>query len=239
MPQNTVLIVDDDVTMWQMLRESLKDQDYLIFEANSCKRLMDILHSQGVDIILLDLNLQDGNSLILLPEIRKCTNAPILIVSGTNAASVTIQSLHNGADDYIQKPFDLDELRARIKANLRRSSLNSSNQNEKHTPAKKIRFGQWTLDMSRCQLFDKDNKSADLTIKEYHLLSKLAANPSKVISRDELCESIRERNYVPTGRAIDIKIMRIRKKMGDSATTPKIIKTIRGAGYIFDKNVIE
>jgi len=234
---NTVLLVDDDKDIRRMMREQLEKHDFLVLEAAAGKRLIQILEQQPVDIILLDLQLLDGSGLSFIPEIRKHTDAPLIIVSGRNETAGKVESLDKGADDYVHKPFDMDELMARIRASLRRHRSAPSNQNDLNGGARPIRFGGWILDQTRFQMFDKDNRPGNLTIKEFQLLEKLVVKAGQAVTREDLCEAIREKNYIPTKRAIDVKITRIRKKIGDDVHHSEIIKTVRGIGYMLNCDI--
>lgn len=234
---NTVLLVEDDRDFRQMVREQLENHDFLVLEAAAGRRSLQILEQQPVDIILLDLHLLDGNGLDFIIDIKKRSNAPVIIVSGAGNPMKTVESLDKGADDFVQKPFEMDVLLARMRANLRRHHASATNQNERPENANsgdKIQFGDWTLDETQFQIFDCENVSGGLTAKEFRLLQKLAENGGKVVSREDLCEAIREANYVPTKRAIDVKITRIRKKIRDNAAAPSVIRTIRGVGYMLN-----
>lgn len=236
MALNTLLLIDDDRAIRHMLRESLEQENFLILEASHGRRSLEILRQHSVDLILLDLGLPDANGLDFIGQIRNFTNVPLIIVSGDHTCSNKVKGFETGADDFVAKPFDVIELVARIKAHLRRSQVTHSNQNARPAGREKplIKFGDWTMDRGKFQIFDQANMPCDLTPREFQLLEALILNQNKVLRREDLCEAIREEKYIPTPRAIDVKITRIRKKIGDDAADPKIIRTIRGVGYIFD-----
>jgi len=237
----TILIVEDDKMFRTMLRECLEHNDIIAFEAMNAHRATEILERQDVDMVLLDINLPDCNGITLLKNIRKETDIPVIIISGDEECSTKVDGLNHGADDYINKPCDPNELIARINANMRRYNAEESNNKQQATEdnTQEIRIGKWRLNRPKYQLFDKKEKSAELTIREYNLLNKLIDNADRAITREELGEAIKEKTYIPTPRAIDIKITRIRKKIDDKASTPQIIKTIRGVGYMIPKEAIK
>lgn len=236
---DTLLVVDDDQTVRQVLRECLAKENFNVYEAATGKRLVEILGHQHIDAFILDMNLPDGHGLDFLKEIRRRTDVPVIILSGDREEKQRVSGLDQGADDYVCKPFNVHVLAAKIRANLRRYRAGNSVTAPTIQPEGKIiRFSHWTLDSARYQIFDKDNTSGDLTVREFHLLYALASNAGKIMKRENLSETIREKNYVPTARAIDVKISRIRKKIGDDAENPSIIKTVRGIGYLFNPETI-
>lgn len=230
---DTVLLVEDDKFLRHTLKENLENEDFIVFEAAAGKRLTEIVRQHHVDLILLDLRLPDGNGLDFIRDIRQHTDVPVIIVSGENRKAEKLEGLETGADDYVCKPFEMDELIARIKANLRRYKGQTSNENSKEQPgAAEIKCGPWTLDRARYQIFDPEGRPGNLTFREFRLLDILAEKTGQAVKRDDLCEALREENYTPTPRALDVAITRIRKKIGDSGTNPEIIKTVRGVGYM-------
>lgn len=227
---DTILIVDDDKDIRQTLRTMLEEYDFMVIEAAHGKRLFDIIEQHPADLILLDIDLPDGSGIDFLSHIRNHTNAPVMIVSGHCDKKRTLDGYENGADDYLEKPFEPEILIAKVKANLRRYK---SRGDGFHNDI--IKFGEWIFDRSRHQIFDHAGQSADLTAQETALLSVLIDHMGRVVKRDELCEAVREGSYVPTPRAIDVKITRIRKKIEENAARPQILKTVRGVGYIIDQ----
>lgn len=230
MTTNTVLLVEDDKLCREALRDCLQIENFVVFEAMAAQRSMSILREHKIDIILLDLGLPDQDGIDLIPTIREITDAPIIIVSGNTSPQNKITGLRKGADDYVQKPFNFDVLTALVKANLRRSRLNPSNQNKQLE--NKVPVGSWTLDRTSYQIYDADQISGDLTYQEFLILDKLVRHTNCAVKRDDLCEAIREKNYIPTERAIDIKISRIRKKLETNDKSWATIKTIRNVGYM-------
>lgn len=234
----TLLIVEDNKVLRRTLKDRMEKEGFLILEAAHGKRLLEIIKEYKVDLILLDLHLPDGNTLNLIDDVKIHTDAPIIIVSSEDDKKMRIKGLNSGADDYVCKPFVMDELVARIKANIRRYVQDYTSPKRKQNfswKCDRIRFADWVLDRRRFQVYGKkDHQSGDLTMREFKVLEALVNNAGKVLKREDLCEAVREENYVPNPRAIDIKITRIRRKIRDKATSARIIRTIRGAGYVFD-----
>lgn len=237
----TILLVEDDETLRRTLTRILECEGFTVYEAALGKRLLEILRQHPVDLILLDMRLPDTTGLEMIQAVRQQTDIPIIVISGEKNKAKTVSGLYLGADDHIMKPFDIDELIARITANLRRyrGEFPVCARPGQHQGAEtRVTFVGWTLDREKLQIFNEANVSGDLTAHEFRLLELLVSNAGRVFKRKELCEAIRVQNYVPTPRAIDLKIMRIRKKIGDDAANPRLIKTVRGVGYTMDKNIV-
>jgi DNA-binding response OmpR family regulator len=167
----------------------------------------------------------------------------VIIVSGKTDTTDRVVGLELGADDYITKPFEMRELSARIKANLRRvQPAAPSNESAISTDATQTSgvytFGQWQLDGNRLQLLHTDGKQVeDLTKNEFDLLLTLVNSAGRTLSREYLYENLKEADYNSFDRAIDVQITRLRKKLGDDPSRPSYIKTIRGVGYMFIADV--
>lgn len=235
MHKGTVLSVDDDPDLQFVVTHYLQGDGYTVVNAGSVKAALEKAEATDFDVILLDLVLPDGEGLSLIPQVRKKSNAAIIIVSGKSDTMEKVVCLEMGADDYITKPFEMRELSARIKA-VRRRSSNTDEKSEAATPgrkAEKIRFLGWCLDRMQYQLFDAKQKSVELTTGEFKLLETLVLSPNRALSREHLFELTRDNDFDAYDRAIDIQIGRLRRKLRDDPKSPKIIKTIRGIGYMF------
>lgn len=240
MNKATILSVDDDENLQLVVKEYLESDGYKLLRAHDLKEFgMWAEQGESIDLVLLDLVLKDAQGLSLIQTIRDRIKSPIIIVSGKTDTTEKIVCLEMGADDYITKPFEMRELSARIKAVLRRATpepANSPNHSlsDIRTSGDKIYFDDWYIDCGQYQLYDLNDKSADLTTGEFKLLEALVLSAKKVVSRERLFEITRDGgSYDSYDRAIDIQIARIRKKMGDSSKDSEIIKTVRGVGYMF------
>jgi DNA-binding response OmpR family regulator len=231
-----IYLVDDNQDLQDTISENLADDGYDVTQILNAESLFANLESAEPDTILLDLMLPDANGLNLIERIRTYTNAPIIVISGKGKMVDKVVGLEVGADDYIGKPFEMRELLARVKAHVRRHKSHGKQKKDEATPY--IRFGQWTLDQEKMQIFDEDGQSGGLTAKEYRLLESFIKSPDRVLSREQLLDKSRDDSAEVFDRTIDIQITRIRKKIGDDASNPQIIKTVRGMGYMFvsDKN---
>lgn len=230
-----VLSVDDDENLQTVVSHYLEAEGYGVSTARSGNSLKEVLEQEEYPhIILLDLVLPDTDGLSLLSHIRsRPQKIPVIVVSGKSDTTEKIVCLEMGADDYLTKPFEMRELSARIKAVLRRGGESGAVAEEAPSDDEKIFFGSWVLDRSRFQLFDESDNPADLTTGEFKLLDVLVRAAGRVMSREKLFELTRENDYDTYDRAVDIQIGRLRKKLGDDPKTPRYIKTVRGAGYMF------
>ncbi len=238
-PTHTILIVDDDPLVQQILKEPLQYENYNVLVAGDIAEMEKILHTCRPSLILLDHMLPGGNGIDALPHIRDLTDARIIMISSRDDLASKIKALESGADDYLCKPFQIRELFARIKVQLRhhselfqRAAAATSHNSDR------IQFGDWVLDRSQFQLFDRDSKSAGLTIKEFHLLEALVSAPNRVLTREQILDKVHNGNFNVTDRAIDTQIARIRKKLGDHRPESRMIQSVRGLGYKFSSDGI-
>lgn len=242
MGKTCVALIDDDENLRLVVSTYLETDGYDVKEFSESQSFLNSVDSGGVDIILLDLMLAGESGLTLLPQIKAKTNAPVIIVSGKTDTTDRVVGLELGADDYITKPFEMRELSARIKANLRRvqppapaSEQETAPTEGAFTSSDLISFGDWTLDTNKLQLaHNKDKKRIeDLTKNEFDLLLTLVKAAGRSLSREYLYENLKEADYNSFDRAIDVQMTRLRKKLGDDPAKPAYIKTIRGVGYMF------
>lgn len=239
MKKGTILAVDDDHNLQLVMCQYLEGESYNMITANKVSEALEKAEGTHLDVILLDLGLPDGEGLSLITQFKAKTQAAIIIVSGKTDTTEKIVCLEMGADDYMTKPFEMRELSARIKAVIRRSetkkpAAEASSDKEKE----KIVFEDgWCLDRTQYQVFKPNEESADLTTGEFQLLEALILSPNRALSRDRLFELTRDGEYDVYDRAIDIQVARIRKKLNDDSDTPKLIKTVRGVGYMFSGKI--
>jgi DNA-binding response OmpR family regulator len=189
---------------------------------------------EPVDLVLLDLGLPGEDGLELTRYLRQNWRGPIIIVTGRGESVDRVVGLELGADDYVTKPFDLRELLARIRSVLRRVA--------ERTPASASAEGAFAfvgfrLDPSSRELRDPAGAIVDLTTGEYALLKLLIEHPNRVLSRDDLMSWMHGRDAGPYDRAIDVQIGRLRRKIETDPTEPALIKSVRGAGYLFAAKV--
>jgi two-component system OmpR family response regulator len=190
------------------------------------------------DLVVLDLNMPEEDGLSIIRDLKGRINVPVIMLTATASPIDRVVGLEIGADDYIAKPCELRELMARIRSVLRRSAPKAAAE----APAKStrdhlVRFGTKWLDLEAQALRDDEGNEHPLTASEFGLLKVFAANPKRVLSRERLLELANARDAEAFDRAVDLRIMRIRRKIEPDPTRPAVIRTIRGGGYLFSPAV--
>lgn len=235
----TILVVDDDEDIRDMLSEYLSDHDYKVLLAEDGVQMRECLDEHAPHVVLLDIGLPGEDGLTLARYVRETFDIGIIIVSGAGDTVDRIVGLEVGADDYLSKPFDLRELRARLKSVLRRYTRGGAEiEPAGVAPAssKRIEIGATVLDVDSCQLFDMSGEEIAITAAEFELLKVFAERPNRPLSRDQLMTLTQGRDWDPYDRSIDIRIARLRKKIETDPDKPQTIKTKRGIGYMFVPN---
>jgi two-component system OmpR family response regulator len=234
-----ILVVDDDPKVRTLLRRCFEGEGFTVSDAKDGSELRACLERNKIALITLDLNLGKENGLDLARDIRKERNIPIIMLTGKGDAIDRVVGLELGADDYVAKPCELRELVARIRSVLRRAGPAAPALAPAPAApaavgeAKRVRFGTKWLDHDAQALRDEEGNEHPLTSSEYGLLKAFAANPKRVLSRERLLELANARNAEAFDRAIDIRIMRLRRKIEPDPAHPTVIRTIRGGGYLF------
>lgn len=232
MSATRVLVVDDDPAITAMLAEYLSEHGYEVAKAASGATMRAALERAVPDVVLLDVGLPGEDGLTLARYLRERYTLGIIMVTGAGDIVDRVAGLEVGADDYIAKPFDPRELRARLKSVLRRLQPAAA-AGKSAAPKEKISVGRCRLDLRSHQLSDAQGRDVPLTAMEFDLLKAFIDHPNQVLSRDRLLTLTRNRQWEPFDRSIDIRITRLRRKVEDDPDHPKVIKTIRGAGYLF------
>ncbi len=236
-PEITVLIVDDDEIVRELLEDYLSASHYRVLTAANGQEARNLLVAHAPHVVLLDVNLPGEDGLSLARFIRAQYDIAIIMVSGAGDTVDRIVGLEVGADDYLSKPFDLRELRARLKSVLRRYQRDPQASAEDIVPEPlvqhRVQIGIASLDFDSRQLFDRDGQEIALTSTEFDLLKVFAERPNRPLSRDQLMTLTRNRDWDPLDRSIDIRIARLRRKIEAEPEQPKAIKTLRGVGYMF------
>jgi two-component system phosphate regulon response regulator OmpR len=235
-----VLIVDDDREVRDMLAEYLASHGYEVAQADGGQAMRAELERAVPDVVLLDVGLPGEDGLTLARYLRERYELGIVMVTGAGEVVDRIVGLEMGADDYIAKPFDPRELRARLKSVMRRTQGRAASATAA-TPAapaapatdERLPVGRCLLDLKSHQLYERDGAEVPLTSMEYELLRVFAGHPNQVLSRDRLLTLTRNREWEPFDRSIDIRIARLRRKVEEDPENPRAIRTVRGAGYMF------
>lgn len=223
-----IIIINKDIAFTKELKHSLEEEDYQVDTAFTIKEAIDKIKEEGFELVILDLILPDGNGLNLCRTLRKHSQVPIVIVTEKKEDISKIKALEFGADDYITKPFNVLELKARLKAILRRVSMG--------TPLvdnKSIKIDDFTINtLGRTVTIDAE--CINLTGKEFDLFYILASNPGKVFTREELLETVWGYEYFGDLRTVDVHIRRLREKLENTGGKNEYIHTKWGVGYYFN-----
>jgi DNA-binding response OmpR family regulator len=232
-----VLIVDDDPLIRDLLHAYLSQEGYDVHCAATAELAETFLASQSVDLVMLDIRLPGKDGLTLTRELRVRSEVGIILITGRNDEIDRIVGLECGADDYVIKPLNPRELVSRAK-NLIRRVRHAQTPQPAVALAKPVKkFADWSLDTDRRRLIDASGSETLLTHGEYQLLSVFLRNSGHTLSRDQLMDQIRNREWVPNDRSIDVLVGRLRRKLHDDPAEPQLIITIHGAGYLFTASV--
>ncbi|WP_288038841.1 response regulator [Acidiphilium sp.] len=234
MDAGTILIVDDDPQIRTMLRRYLAGEGYGTREADSEAGTHAALLGGDVTLVLLDLMLGGEDGLALARAIRARSDGPIIMLTGKDDVIDRVAGLEAGADDYIAKPFHLREVLARIRALKRRmTGRGTPEPAEPDPPEAVIRFDGHALDPLGRTLRGRDGADIPLTTAEFELLAVFLRHAGRVLDRDQLLNLLKGRDFEAFDRLVDTQVMRLRRKIEQDPGQPQLIKTVRGAGYIF------
>lgn len=237
MTQNKILIIEDDLSIRELLELFLTSQGYKVVHANDGVEGLLIFERENPSLVLMDVMMPRLDGIQTCESIRKVSNVPIIFMSCKADASDIIEGLEVGGDDYVVKPFQMDELLARIRSNLRRAPIFNRALLEKTTdlvPAKnQIIIGQLKID-PRAQKVYVDNREISLSIKEFRLLLFLAKNPNKIFSMQELYGNVWDNESLGDTRTVSVHMSNLRKKIEKDPTNPVYILTVRGVGFMFN-----
>ncbi len=234
----TILIVDDEAPIRDILVYNLEKEGYKTIEASDGVTAVNVALEQNPDLILLDIMLPKLDGLSVCKRIKNSLNVPILMLTAKDGEIDKILGLELGADDYITKPFSVRELVARVKANLRKVEAVSNNNNnkveqqvnEEKKKESKIIVGELALDLDKFEVKVR-GKVIDLTLREFEVLKFLASQPEQVVTRETLLEKVWGYEYYGDIRTVDVTVRRIREKIEQDTSIPKILITKRGVGY--------
>jgi DNA-binding response OmpR family regulator len=230
-----IIIVDDEAPAREMVGDYLKMHGFSVTLCDGGKSLRGVLETNVPDLVVLDLNMPEEDGLSIIRDLKSRINVPVIMLTATASPIDRVVGLELGADDYIAKPCELRELMARIRSVLRRSAPAKVPEAAAAKTDKEqlVRFGTKWLDLEAQALRDDEGNEHPLTASEFGLLKVFAANPKRVLSRERLLELANARDAEAFDRAVDLRIMRIRRKIEIDPTKPAVIRTIRGGGYLF------
>lgn len=230
-----ILLVDDDLEIRNLLSRFLKNQRFRVTTArNGAEARRAFLHGH-YQLVILDLMLRDDSGLDIARWMRSMMKVPIVMLTAMGEEADKITGLELGADDYVTKPFNPQELVARIRAVLRR--MDGVPDQSRAFPVRVYKFAGWSLGTVRRRLVNPDGIDVTLTGGEYDLLQVLLDRSTRVVSREMVLDLVSGRQAGPLDRSVDVAISRLRRKLEDNGRSPQLIKTVRGGGYILATTV--
>ncbi|MET0210165.1 MAG: response regulator [Burkholderiaceae bacterium] len=233
-----ILVVDDDPALRELLSEYLKENEFQVTTVATGPEMKAVLQENVVDLVLLDLRLGGEDGMQIARELRGTSQVPVIIVTGKQDEADRVMGLELAADDYVTKPFSNREMIARIRAVLRRYQSQEAAAPTGHgNKCRAYRFAGWELNLLVRRLTSPSGKRVELSNGEFNLLLALCEQPQRILSRDQLLEHSRLHGAEVYDRSIDVQILRLRRKIEVDATAPQIIRTERGAGYVFEPRV--
>ena len=227
-----LLVVDDDRTVREMLANYLSEHGYEVALADGDEAMRAELERALPSAVLLDVRMPGKDGLTLARYVREHYDVGIIMVTAADDVVDRVAGLEVGADDYIAKPFDLRELRARLKSVLRRVEAKAPPA-ARPAARERVSIGKCQLDLRSHELRDARGREVPITSMEFDLLKVFVEHPNQVLSRDRLLSLTRNREWDPFDRSIDIRIARLRRKLEDDPDRPRAIRTVRGAGYMY------
>ena len=222
----SILIVDDEKDIVEAIKIYLSQEDYQLYEAFNGLQALDIVKNESIDLILMDIMMPEMNGIKATHELRKITNVPILFLTAKSEDADKILGLDIGADDYITKPFNPVELKARVRSHLRRYTKLGS----KVEKSMVFHNGGITLDDER-KLVEVDGERVVLTPMEYGILRLLINNPGKVYSSNEIYRLVWEDEPIANDGVVSVHIRHLREKIEINPSEPRYIKVVWGQGY--------
>ena len=228
-----IFVVDDEAPAREMVGDYLRLHGFEVTLCDGGASLRRAIASQTPDLIVLDLNMPEEDGLSIVRDLKQKSAVPIIMLTATASAIDRVVGLELGADDYLAKPCELRELLARVRSVLRRSVQVAPTSPAAQAGKALIRFGTKWLDIDAQALRDEAGNEHPLASSEFALLKAFAENPKKVLTRERLLDLAEARDREAFDRAIDVRITRIRRKIEPDPAHPSVIRTVRGAGYLF------
>jgi two-component system torCAD operon response regulator TorR len=231
--QDHILVVEDEPITREQLVSYFEEEGFKVSSTGTGDEVLPMIQSGNVTLLLLDIKLPGKDGLTLAREIRTQSDLGIILVTSKQEQIDKILGLESGADDYVTKPFDPRELLSRARNLIRRVHIQRQQRRKNH-----IRnFDGWTLDLNKRELTSPDGEQSTLSAGEYQLLLAFMERAGEVMNRDQLMNRIRNREWFPDDRYIDVLVGQLRKKLGERAANAKFITTIHGTGYLFTPEI--
>lgn len=227
-----ILVVDDEKPIVDLISFNLKKEGHDVIEAHDGEQAYNMALSEKPDLILLDVMLPKMDGFTVCRKLREKISTPIIMITAKEEEVDKVLGLELGADDYMTKPFGIRELIARVKANLRRTEIET--QMDANDLQDEMRIGDLVINFTRYEVSKKGNV-IELTLREFELLKFLANYSGQVFSREALLEKVWGYEYYGDMRTVDVTVRRLREKIEDNAAEPEYILTKRGVGYYFKK----
>ncbi len=234
--QPHILAVDDDAQIRGLLSEYLAENGLRVSVASSGAEMSNILGEETIDLVILDIRLKDEDGLAIARSLRERLSMPVIMLTGVRDEADRVMGLELGADDYVTKPFSPRELLARIRTVLRRTQ-SVPREGGPRREIRAYRFGEFELNLRTRRLKRQNGRAVNLTNGELNLLAALLAAPERILTRDQLLEASRVYDNEVYDRAIDIQVLRLRRKIEPDPSKPRYIITERGVGYRFSAPV--
>lgn len=225
-----LLVVDDDADICALLAEQLTAAGFRVSTAGNGTQMRQVLNSEQIDLVVLDLNMPREDGLTLCRDLRSRSALPVIMLTARSAPVDRIVGLEMGADDYVTKPFEPRELIARIRNVLRRAAAVPDS--PELWGSGRVKFGDWIFDLDKRHLVHASGRVVSLSGAEYRLLRAFTAEPNRVLAREYLVARSSGKSYGSQQRAIDLQISRLRHKLGDDQAESPLIKTVRNEGYV-------
>ncbi|MBQ7985746.1 MAG: response regulator transcription factor [Clostridia bacterium] len=232
MDERCVLIIEDEQAIVDILKFNFQKEGYKVLEAMDGATGLELALSENPDLILLDVMLPKMDGFEVCKKIREKSSVPVIMLTAREEEVDKVLGLELGADDYMTKPFSIRELTARVKANLRRTSIDRASVGQDNSSL--ITSGDLTINVERYEV-SKYGKVIDITLREFELLKFLATQPERIFSRENLLENVWGYEYYGDVRTVDVTVRRLREKIEDDPGMPRYIITKRGVGYYFNK----
>ena len=231
--QDHILVVEDEPITREQLVSYFEDEGFRVSSTGAGDEVLKLVADTDIILILLDIKLPGKDGLTLTREIRAQSDIGIILVTSKQEQIDRILGLESGADDYVTKPFDPRELLSRARNLIRRVQIQQSQRKKNHLRS----FDGWNLDLNKRELTSPEGEKTQLSAGEYQLLLAFMEKAGEVMNRDQLMNRIRNREWFPDDRYIDVLVGQLRKKLGERAANAKIIATIHGTGYLFTPEV--
>jgi len=235
----TLLVVDDEPELRSLLGEYFGRHAYTVRCAADAAQARTMIAESAPDLAILDVNMPGENGLSLARWLREAHPGTAIVMLTTAGESVDrIVGLELGADDYVPKPFEMRELLARVRAVLRRAmqpavASTTNDAGPALAPSRRVAFGACQLDLDERRLFGAGGEEIDISAAEFDLLALFARHPNRPLNRDQIMEQAHNRGWDVFDRSIDLRVMRLRRKIERNPDKPEVLKTVRNVGYVF------